>query len=168
MCLCLSGPDHIYVFFSAQLLACSSINEQNWRPTNWDCFLLVCQCICAHLKYYKALWGVVRYEALVFDESGKEILKMSIPEWVQKIKLTCCVQSHLCLSFCVSLFMPCLSFSLSSSHHLAYFLKYFLSLLLTNITAFNIILKHFHLLYWICFLTFIHLKVDGWTLSFSF
>ena len=34
MCLCLSGPDHIYVFFSAQLLACSSINEQNWSPTN--------------------------------------------------------------------------------------------------------------------------------------
>ena len=99
------------------------------------------------LKYYKALWEVVRYKALVFDEFGKEILEMSIPEGAQTTKLTSCVQSHLYLSFCISLFIPCLSFSLSSSDHLTYFLKYFLSLLLTNITAFNVILKHFHLLY---------------------
>ena len=149
LCLCLNGPDHVYAFFSAQLLTCSIINKQNWRPTKYKYSLLVCQCIYKHLEILQSTVGSGEIQS-------PKLLSLVGKYWKYLFLSECKPQTvyrgSICM--CTSVFPPVflslflsLSFSLSSSDHLSYIPQYFLSLLLTNITAFNFILKHVFICY---------------------
>lgn len=96
---------------------------------------------------------MVRYKALVSGESGKNTLKVSIPEWLNHQIHKLFTEALFVYTPVFPSVFPCSSFF--PSHCLTIYLifpLYFLFPLLTNITAFNTILKCVSICYieWFC------------------